>query len=99
VYTQRKSKFDKNAEEWAPTATETQGYPSKVAEDEEISIMFKIKCHKKDLEQCSADMKRLTARDTFKAKNGSYEGFSEQCVPEVLDHSPSHQDKAPTGET
>jgi hypothetical protein len=35
-------------------------------------------------------MKRLIARDTFKAKTGSYERFTEQYVPEVLD-----QDKAP----
>jgi hypothetical protein len=44
-------------------------------------------------------MKRLTARDTFISKTGSYEGFSEQCIPEVLEQVPSHQDKAPMGET
>jgi hypothetical protein len=43
-------------------------------------------------------VERLIARDTFKAKTGSYKGFSEQYVPEVLVQFPSHQDKAPTGE-
>jgi hypothetical protein len=44
-------------------------------------------------------MKRMTARDTFKAKTGSYKGFSEQYELEVLDQFSSHQDKAPTVET
>jgi hypothetical protein len=44
-------------------------------------------------------MKRLIERNTFKTKTGSYEGFSEQYVPEVLEQVPSHQDKAPMEET
>jgi hypothetical protein len=44
-------------------------------------------------------MKRLIARNTFKTKTGSYKGFSEQFVQEVLDQSPSHQDKKPMEET
>jgi hypothetical protein len=99
VYAQTKSYFDTNAEEWSPTATETQGDPSKGAEDEEIVKMFNIECHKKELEQCSIDTKRLIGRDTFKAKTGSYEGFSEHYVMEVLEQFPSHQYKAPTVET
>jgi hypothetical protein len=39
----------------------------------------------------------LIARDTFKAKTGSYEGISEQHVPDVLKQFPSHQDKNPHG--
>jgi hypothetical protein len=57
--------------------------------------MFKLECHQKELEKCSIDMKRLIARNTFKTKTGSYEGFSEQYVQEVLEQSPSHQDKKP----
>jgi hypothetical protein len=44
-------------------------------------------------------MKRLIARDTFKTKTRSYEGFSEQYVQEVLEQVPSHQDKPPMEET
>jgi hypothetical protein len=44
-------------------------------------------------------MKRLIASNTFKTKTGSYEGFSEHYVPEVLEQVPSHQDKAPMEET
>jgi hypothetical protein len=44
-------------------------------------------------------MKRFIARDTFKANIGSYEGFSEQYMLEVLEKVPSHQDNAPTEET
>jgi hypothetical protein len=51
VYALSKSCFDTHAEEWAPTATETQGDPSKGAEDEEIARTFKIEYHKKELEQ------------------------------------------------
>jgi hypothetical protein len=43
-------------------------------------------------------MKWFIARDTFKAKTGSYEGFSEQYVLEVLEQFPSHQYKPPAGE-
>jgi hypothetical protein len=57
VHARTKSYFDKNAEEWAPTTTETQGYPSKGAEDEEFAKTFKIECHKNELEQCSIYMK------------------------------------------
>jgi hypothetical protein len=96
---QTKSYFDTNAEEWAPNATETQGDPSTGAVDEEIARMFKIKCHKKELEQCSIDMHWLIARDNFKANTRSYEGFSEQYVPEVMEQFIYHQDKAPMGET
>jgi hypothetical protein len=46
MYKRTKSNFDKNAEEWAPTATETQGDPSKGAEDEETARTFKIKFYK-----------------------------------------------------
>jgi hypothetical protein len=93
VYVRTKSYSDTNAEELDPTATETQGDPSKVAEDEETARMLKLECHQKDLDQCSIDMKRLIARKTFKTKTGSYEGFSEQYVQGVLEQSPSRQDK------
>jgi hypothetical protein len=82
---------DTNAEELAPTATETQVDPSKVSEDKETERMFKLECHQKELDQCSIYIKRLIARKTFKTKTGSYEGFSEQYVQEVLDQFPSHQ--------
>jgi hypothetical protein len=93
VYVRTKSYSDTNTEELDPTDTETQGDPSKGAEDEETARMFKLECHQKELDQCSIDMKRLIARNTFKTKTGSYEGFSEQYVQEVLDQSPSYQDK------
>jgi hypothetical protein len=83
----------------APTPIETQGDPSKGADDEETARNFKLKCHKKELDQCSIDRKQLIASDNFKAKTGSYVGFSEQYVPEVLEQVPSHQDKVPMGET
>jgi hypothetical protein len=92
VYARTKSYFDTNAEEWATTATETQGDPSKGAEDEETARTFRIECYKKELEQCSRDMKWLTARETFKAKTRSYEIFSEQYVQEVLEDLSSHQE-------
>jgi hypothetical protein len=44
-------------------------------------------------------MKRLIAMNTFKTKTGSYEGFSEQYVQEVLEQFPSRQDKKPMEET
>jgi hypothetical protein len=84
VYVRTKSYSDTDAEELAPTATETQGDPSKGSEDEETARTFRLECHKKELDQCSIDMKRFIARDTFKTKTGSYEGFSEQYVPEVM---------------
>jgi hypothetical protein len=99
VFARTKSYFDTTAEEWAPNATETQRDPSKGVEDEEIARTFKIQCHKKEFDQCSIYMKRFIARAIFKGKTGSYEGFSEQYVPEVLEQFPSHQDKPPTGET
>jgi hypothetical protein len=80
TYVQTKSYSDTNAEELAPTATETQGDPSKGAEDEETAIMFKLECYQKELDQCSIDTKRLIARNSFKTNTGSYEGFSEQYV-------------------
>jgi hypothetical protein len=80
VYVRTKSYSDTNAEELAPTATETQGYPSKGAEDEETAIIFKLECHQKELDQCSIYMKLLIASNTFKTKTGSYEGFSDQYV-------------------
>jgi hypothetical protein len=61
--------------------------------------MFKLECHQKELDQCSIDMKRLIARNTFNTKTGIYEGFSEQYVQEVLEQSPFHQDKKPMEET
>jgi hypothetical protein len=75
VYVRKKSYFDTNTEELALTATETQGDPSKGSEDEETARMFKLECHQKELDQCSIDMKRLTARNTFNTKTGSYEGL------------------------
>jgi hypothetical protein len=42
-------------------------------------------------------MKWLVARNTF--NTGSYEGFSEQYVQEVLEKFTSHQDKKPMEET
>jgi hypothetical protein len=44
-------------------------------------------------------MKRLIARNTFKTKTASYEGFSEQYIQEVLEQFTSHQDKKPMEET
>jgi hypothetical protein len=44
-------------------------------------------------------MRRLIASNNLKTKTGSYEGFSEQYVQEVLEQSPSHQDKKPMEET
>jgi hypothetical protein len=85
VYVRTKSYSDTHAKESDPTATETQGNPSKGAEDEETARMFKLECHQKELDQCSIDMKRLIANNTFKTKTGSYEGFSEQYVQEVLE--------------
>jgi hypothetical protein len=78
-----------------PTATETQGDPSKGTEDEETARMFNLECHQKELDQCSIVMKQLIASNTFKTKTRSYEGFSEQYVQGVLEQSPSHQDKKP----
>jgi hypothetical protein len=49
MYVQTKSYSHTNAEELAPTATETQGYPSKGYEDEETARIFKLKCHQKEL--------------------------------------------------
>jgi hypothetical protein len=95
VYVRTKSYSDTNAEELDPTATETQGDPSKGAEYKETARTFNLECHQKELDQCSIDIKRLIARNTFKTKTGSYEGFSEQYVLEVLEQSPSHQDKKP----
>jgi hypothetical protein len=82
-----------------PTTTEIQGYPSKGAEDEDTAIIFKLECHQKELDQCSMDMKRLIARNTFKTNTGSYEGVLVQYVQEVLDQFPSHKDKNPMEET
>jgi hypothetical protein len=95
VYVRTKSYYDTNAEELAPTVTETQGDPSKGAEEEETARMFKLECHQKEFDQCSIDMKRLIAKNTFKTKTGIYEGFSEQYVQEVLEHSPSRQYNKP----
>jgi hypothetical protein len=99
VYARTNSFSDTNAEELAPTATETQGDPSKGAEDEEATRTLNLECHKKELDPCSIDMAWLITRDNFKAKTRSYEGFSEQYVPDVLEQVPSHQDKPPMGET
>jgi hypothetical protein len=52
VYVRTKSYSDTNSEELAPTATETQGDPSKGAEDKETARMFKLECHQKQLDQC-----------------------------------------------
>jgi hypothetical protein len=98
VYVRTKSYSDTNAEELGPTATAPQGDPSKGAEDEETARTFKLECHKNELDQCSIYMKWLIARDNFKAKTGSYEGLSEQYVPEVLEQVPYHQDKPPMEE-
>jgi hypothetical protein len=95
VYVRTKSYSDTNAEELDLTATETQGDPSKGAEDEETAIMFKLECHQKELDQCSIDIKRLIASNNFKTKTGIYKGFSEHYVQEVLEQSTSHQDKKP----
>jgi hypothetical protein len=75
VYARAKSYSDTNGEQWAPTATETQGDPSKGEVDEETIKAFKTECYKKELGTCSEDQKWMTARDKFKAKTGSYEGF------------------------
>jgi hypothetical protein len=99
VYVRTNSYYDTNVEELAPTATETQGDPSKGAEDEENARIFKLECHQKELDQCSIEMKRLIASNTFKTKTRSYEGFLDQYVQEVLEQFPSHQDKKPTEET
>jgi hypothetical protein len=77
VYVRKKSYSDTNAEELSPTATETQGDPSKGAEDEETARMFKLVCHQKELDQCSIDMKRLISRNIFNTKTRSYESFLE----------------------
>jgi hypothetical protein len=76
VYVRTNSYSDTNAEELAPTATKTQGDPSKGAEDEETASMCKLECHQKKLDQCSIDMKWLIARNTLKTKTRTYEGFS-----------------------
>jgi hypothetical protein len=99
VYVRTKSYSDTNAEKLAPTATETQGDPSKGAEDEETARIFKLECHQKEFNQCSIDMKRLIARNTFNTKTGIYEGFSEKYVQEVLKQPPSHQENKPMEET
>jgi hypothetical protein len=44
-------------------------------------------------------MKHLIASNIFKTNTGSYEGFSEQYVPEVLEKVPYHKDKTPMEET
>jgi hypothetical protein len=95
---QTKSYSDTNAEELDPNATATQGDPSKGAEGEETAIIFKLEYHQKDLYQFSIDMKWLIARNTLNTKTGSYEGFSEKYVQEVLEQFPSHQDKKPVEE-
>jgi hypothetical protein len=99
VYVRTKSYSDKNMEELAPTATETQGDPSKGAEDKETAKNFKLKCHRKDLDQCSIDMNSVIARITFKTNIRSYKGFSEKYVQEVLEKFPSHHDKKTMKET
>jgi hypothetical protein len=99
VYVQTKSYSDTNTKELAPTANETQVDPSKGAEDEETARTFKIECHKKELDKFSIDMKQLIASNTLKSKTRSYDGLSEQYVPEVLEQVTSRQDKAPTEET
>jgi hypothetical protein len=43
---------------------------------------FMTECDKKEFDNFSEDQKRMIARDKFKAKTGSYEGFSH--VTEVL---------------
>jgi hypothetical protein len=99
VYVRTKSYSDTHAEELNPTATETQVDPSKGAEDKDTARMFNLECHQKELDQCSIYMKRLIARNTFNTKTGSYEGFSEQYVHEVLEKVLSHQYKKPIEET
>jgi hypothetical protein len=99
VYAPKNSYSDTNAEELALTATETQVDPSKGSEDKDTARMFKLECHHKELDQCSIYMKRLIAMNTFKTNTGSYEGFSEQYVQEVLDQFPSRQGKKPMEET
>jgi hypothetical protein len=47
VYVRKKSYSDTNMEELSLAATETQGDPSKGAEDEETAKTFKLKCHQK----------------------------------------------------
>jgi hypothetical protein len=51
-------------------------------ESTETIRAFKTECDKKELDNCSEDQKRMIARDKFKAKTGSYEGFSH--MSEVL---------------
>jgi hypothetical protein len=68
----------------APTATETQGDPSKGAEEEETARTFKFECHQKELYKCSNNIKWLIARNNFNTNTRRYEGFSEQYVLEVL---------------
>jgi hypothetical protein len=58
-----------------PVASETQGGPYKVEVDEETIKAFNTECDKKELDNFSEDKKRMIARDKFKAKTGSYEGF------------------------
>jgi hypothetical protein len=99
VYVRTNSYSDTNAEELALTANETQGDPSKGAEDEETARVFRLECQQKELDQCSIHMKRLISKNTYKTKTGSYESLSEQYVQEVLDLPPSHQDKKPMEET
>jgi hypothetical protein len=99
VYVWKNSYSDTNEEELAPTATETQGDPSKGAEDKETARVFKLECHHKELDQCSIDMKSLIASNTLKTKTERYGGFSEQYIQEVLDQFPSHQDNKPMEET
>jgi hypothetical protein len=53
-----KSYSDTNVEQWAPTATETQGYPSKGEVDEETIKAFKAECDKKELDKWSAYISR-----------------------------------------
>jgi hypothetical protein len=86
VDAQTKSYSDTNGEQWAPTATETQGDPFKGEGDEETNKVFKLECDKKELVNCSEDQKRMIARDKFKANTGIYEGFLH--VTEVLQLTP-----------
>jgi hypothetical protein len=58
--------------------------------------LSKIECYKRELDKFSGKMKRMTAKDTFKANAGSYEGFSEQYVQEVLEKLSSHQEMPPS---
>jgi hypothetical protein len=50
MYVRTKSYSGANAEYLAPTATETQGDPSKGVEDEETVRMIKLECHQKELD-------------------------------------------------